>query len=79
VNEVLPLLYLHGLSSLDFVPALAAVPRLQELCTELASSPIPSTLVHDDLHAGNVMRTAVGRFVVSTGPTPASPTRSSTC
>lgn len=42
----------------------AAVPRLQELCTELASSPIPSTLVHGDLHAGNVMRTAGGRFVV---------------
>lgn len=57
----------------------AAVPRLQELCTELASSPIPSTLVHGDLHAGNVMRTAGGRFVVSIGPTLASPTRSSTC
>ena len=40
----------------------AAVPRLQELCVELASSPIPPTLVHGDLHAGNIMRTA-GRFV----------------
>jgi Ser/Thr protein kinase RdoA (MazF antagonist) len=43
---------------------LAAVPRLQELCTELAAvSAIPPTLVHGDLHAGNVMRTN-GRFVV---------------
>lgn len=39
-----------------------AVPRLQELCAELASSPIPATLVHGDLHAGNSMRTD-GRFV----------------
>jgi Phosphotransferase enzyme family len=42
---------------------LAAVPRLQELCTELAASAIPPTLVHGDLHAGNVMRID-GRFVV---------------
>ena len=28
ITEVLPLLYLHGLSSLDFAPALGAVPRL---------------------------------------------------
>jgi hypothetical protein len=41
----------------------AAVPRLQELCAELALSPIQPTLVHGDLHAGNVMRTG-GRFVV---------------
>ncbi len=41
----------------------AAVPRLQELCTELASSVIPPTLVHGDLHAGNVMRID-DRFVV---------------
>ena len=40
----------------------AAIPRLQELSAELASSPIPATLVHGDLHAGNTMRTA-GRFV----------------
>lgn len=41
----------------------AAVPRLQELCTRLATSSLPSTLVHGDLHAGNIIRTA-GRFVV---------------
>jgi len=28
ITEVLPLLYLHGLGSKDFVPALGAVPRL---------------------------------------------------
>ena len=39
-----------------------AVPRLQELCAEVASSPVPATLVHGDLHAGNIMRTD-GRFV----------------
>jgi aminoglycoside phosphotransferase (APT) family kinase protein len=33
-----------------------AVPRLQELCVELSAAPIPATLVHGDLHAGNVMR-----------------------
>ncbi len=41
----------------------AAVPRLQELCAELTLSPIPPTLVHGDLHAGNLMRTG-DRFVV---------------
>ena len=41
----------------------AAVPRLQELCTRLGSAGVPPTLVHGDLHAGNVMRTD-GGFVV---------------
>jgi aminoglycoside phosphotransferase (APT) family kinase protein len=36
----------------------AAVPRLQELCSEMAASAIPPTLVHGDLHAGNIMRRA---------------------
>lgn len=40
-----------------------AVPRLQELCALMADAPIPPTLVHGDLHAGNVMRLA-DRFVV---------------
>ena len=39
-----------------------AVPLLQELCAEVAASPVPATLVHGDLHAGNIMRTD-GRFV----------------
>lgn len=39
-----------------------AVPRLQELCADVASSPVPATPVHGDLHAGNIMRTD-GRFV----------------
>jgi aminoglycoside/choline kinase family phosphotransferase len=34
----------------------AAVPRLQELCIELAAAVLPPTLVHGDLHAGNLMR-----------------------
>jgi hypothetical protein len=32
-----------------------AVPRLRGLCAELAGSPIPSTLVHGDFHANNVV------------------------
>jgi aminoglycoside phosphotransferase (APT) family kinase protein len=39
------------------------VPRLQELCDEMADAPIRPTLVHGDLHAGNLMRVA-DRFVV---------------
>jgi aminoglycoside phosphotransferase (APT) family kinase protein len=33
----------------------AAVPRLQELCVDMAESTIPSTLVHGDFHAENVV------------------------
>ncbi len=40
-----------------------AVPRLQELCALMADAPIQPTLVHGDLHAGNLMRTG-DRFVV---------------
>jgi len=40
-----------------------AVARLQELCEEMATAPIQPTLVHGDLHAGNLMRLA-DRFVV---------------
>lgn len=32
----------------------AAIPRFRDLCADLAGSPIPSTLVHGDFHAGNV-------------------------
>ncbi len=32
----------------------AAIPRLQTLCQELAAFTIPETLVHGDLHGGNV-------------------------
>jgi aminoglycoside phosphotransferase (APT) family kinase protein len=37
-----------------------AMGRLQELCAELEGSPFPSTLVHGDLHADNIMRTERG-------------------
>jgi aminoglycoside phosphotransferase (APT) family kinase protein len=40
-----------------------AVPRLQELCVELSAAPIPPTLVHGDLHAGNIMRLDDGYVV----------------
>jgi aminoglycoside phosphotransferase (APT) family kinase protein len=43
----------------------AAVPRLTALCDDLAtSSSIQPTLVHGDLHPGNVMRTASGRYII---------------
>lgn len=38
----------------------AVVGRLQEMCIELGASPIPSTLVHGDLHADNIVRTERG-------------------
>jgi hypothetical protein len=38
----------------------AATPRLGELCDAMTSSPIAPTLVHGDLHGGNIMRTADG-------------------
>lgn len=40
-----------------------AVPGLEELCAELAGSPIPSTLVHGDGLAGNVV-VADGRYTI---------------
>ncbi len=41
----------------------AGVPRLKELSAELGESPIPSTLVHGDFHAGNVVVTD-GRYMI---------------
>jgi hypothetical protein len=38
----------------------AVIGRLREMCFELEASPIPSTLVHGDLHADNIMRTERG-------------------
>ena len=40
-----------------------AVPRLQELSLRLQAAPLPRTLVHGDLHGGNIIRTD-GRFVL---------------
>jgi hypothetical protein len=37
-------------------------PRLKEMCAELASHAVPHTLVHGDLHLGNVARPA-GRYL----------------
>ena len=41
----------------------AAVPRFQDLCEEIASSPIPDTLVHGDFHAENVA-VSEGRYLI---------------
>ena len=37
------------------------LPALDDWCDELAASPVPDSLQHDDLHSGNVCWTAVGR------------------
>jgi Phosphotransferase enzyme family len=34
----------------------SAAPRLSDMCAELASLPVPHTIVHGDLHLGNVAR-----------------------
>jgi hypothetical protein len=56
----------------------AAGPRLAAMCGELAAGAVPATLVHGDLHLSNVAKGPTATCS-STGPTPASPTRSSTC
>ncbi len=52
------------MAQFDRLPVPAAVaklrPRWSDLCDELAASPIPASLQHDDLHDGNVF--ASGRF-----------------
>ncbi|WHT15627.1 aminoglycoside phosphotransferase family protein [Crossiella sp. CA-258035] len=40
----------------------AARPRVLELCAELADSPVPLGLQHDDLHDANVLVDAGGRY-----------------
>lgn len=41
----------------------AAIPRLTELCSELATSPLPTTLLHGDMHMGNAARRPGGGFL----------------
>ncbi len=41
----------------------SAEPRLSEMCADLASLPVPHTIVHGDLHLGNVARGPAG-FVI---------------
>jgi hypothetical protein len=41
----------------------AAVPRLVELCAELAASPLPDTLLHGDMHMANVARRPGGGYL----------------
>lgn len=42
----------------------AALPQLADWCAELATSPVPVTLQHDDLHANNVLLDGSGRMTV---------------
>jgi len=56
-----------GLDS-DQVDRLREVlPRLDAWCTELAASPIPSSLQHDDLHSGNVCVTGPAMRIIDWG------------
>jgi len=48
------------LSAEEMAELRAAVPRLTELCAELAADPLPTTLVHGDLHLDNVAVAAGG-------------------
>jgi aminoglycoside phosphotransferase (APT) family kinase protein len=48
------------LSAEEMAELRAALPRLAELCDELAADPLPTTLVHGDLHLGNVAGRADG-------------------
>jgi hypothetical protein len=41
----------------------AAIPRLGELCAELAGSPLPDTLLHGDMHMGNAARRPGGGYL----------------
>ena len=44
----------YGLSEDEHRSALAAVPRLEEMCTALADDGLQETIQHDDLHDGQV-------------------------
>jgi hypothetical protein len=41
----------------------AAIPRLVELCAELAGSPLPDTLLHGDMHMGNAAHRPGGGYL----------------
>ncbi len=52
----------HGLAAGEHRALVDALPRLRELCEELAARGFPETVQHDDLHDGNVLlRDGVGR------------------
>jgi hypothetical protein len=53
----------HGLTGEEHRRALAAVPRFEELCLELAEDGLHETIQHDDLHDGQVF-VRDGRYLV---------------
>jgi hypothetical protein len=53
----------YGLTDDERRRALAAVPRFEELCLELAADGLPETIQHDDLHDGQVF-VRDGRYLV---------------
>jgi hypothetical protein len=53
---------IYGISQEDAARVAALVPRVREAIAALATAGVPETLVHGDLHLGNVM-TDEGRFV----------------
>ena len=53
----------HGLTDEELQRALAAVPRFEELCLELAADGLTETIQHDDLHDGQVF-VRDGRYLV---------------
>jgi Phosphotransferase enzyme family len=53
----------HGLTDDEHRQALAALPRFEEMCKELADDGLPETIQHDDLHDGQVF-VRDGRYLV---------------
>ena len=46
----------EALNEDEVVALIGQIPRLQAVCSVLAEAPVPQTLVHGDLHGGNVGR-----------------------
>jgi hypothetical protein len=57
----------HGLPRDEADGLLSLVPRVRELCAELAAAGLPETIQHDDLHSGNVLVRAGGYAIVDWG------------
>lgn len=49
-----------GLAEEEIQRLLASLPQFRALCAEVESDPVPPTLVHGDLHAGNIAVTDEG-------------------
>jgi Phosphotransferase enzyme family len=53
----------HGLTAEEHRQAVAAVPRFEEMCAQLAEDALPATIQHDDLHDGQAF-VRDGRYLV---------------